>query len=295
MFLSDIVTADGRKLEHYVFDPGGERFNSRYHFPREQPTDKDWEQWLSFWKSYTDEGGVIPSPLEHWQHPTHRIWEWFYEKNEQTLYRIKNDTTQYFVATTTSRTTRSHNTYHLAWTEKFDATKHTGKPASVIPKGDNKYLMLRTGPSLVTQGPSQPDNFWDFLSEWGGDWMWDNIFTDQYSTRDLTWLVEGMKAGSLIFIADGSYNREKAAKISGTGWIICCKKTKRKIQGSFYEDSKAASSYRGELLGMCCLLLLATALEEFFDIQDWTAQLSCDNKSALYQAVSYTHLTLPTN
>ena len=35
---------------------------------------------------------------------------------------------------------------------------------------------------------------------------------------------------------------------------------------------------------MCCLLLLATALEEFFDIQDWNAQLSCDNESALYQA-----------
>ena len=47
--------------------------------------------------------------------------------------------------------------------------------------------------------------------------MWENISTDQYSTRDLTWLVEGMKAGTLIFIADGSYNREKAPKISGTG------------------------------------------------------------------------------
>ena len=284
MFLSDIVTADGRKLEHYVFDPGGDSFNSAYHFPREQPTDKDWEQWSSFWKSYTDEGGVIPSPLEQWQHPSHRLWEWFYEENEQVLYQIQNDNVHYFIPATRARTTRSQNTYRLAWTEKFDATKHTGKPVSIIPKEDNEYLMLQTGPQLVTNGPSQPDNFWDFLYEWGGEWMWENISTDQYSTRDLTWLVEGMKTGSLIFIADGSYNREKAPKISGTGWIVYCTTAKRKIQGSFYEDSKAASSYRGELLGMCCLLLLATALEEFFDIQEWTAQLSCDNESALYQA-----------
>ena len=114
--------------------------------------------------------------------------------------------------------------------------------------------------------------------------MWENISTDQYSTRDLTWLVKGMKAGTLIFIADGSYNQEKAAKISGIGWIIYCKKAKWKIQGSFYDDSKAASSYRGELLDMCCLLLLEKALEEFFDIKDWTGKLSCDNESALYQA-----------
>ena len=86
MFLSDIVTADGHKLEHYIFDPGGNSFDSTYHFPREQPTNKDWEQWSSFWNSYIDEGGVIPSPLEQWQHPSHRIWEWFYEETKKVLY-----------------------------------------------------------------------------------------------------------------------------------------------------------------------------------------------------------------
>ena len=43
MFLSDIVTANGRKLEYYVFDPGGNSFDSKYHFPRKKPTQKDWE------------------------------------------------------------------------------------------------------------------------------------------------------------------------------------------------------------------------------------------------------------
>ena len=64
MFLSDLVTADGRKLEHYVFDLGGTTFDSKYHFPKEKPTQKDWEYWKAFWNSYTDGGGVIPSPLE---------------------------------------------------------------------------------------------------------------------------------------------------------------------------------------------------------------------------------------
>ena len=48
MFLSDIVKADGHKLEHYVFDPGGESFDYRYHFPKEKRTQRDWEYWTNF-------------------------------------------------------------------------------------------------------------------------------------------------------------------------------------------------------------------------------------------------------
>ena len=284
MFLSDIVTADGRKLEHYVFDPGGETFSSKYHFPKENPTKRDWEYWINFWSDYTDDGGVIPSPLEQWQHPSHRIWEWFYDEDENILYQKNEGKTKNFIPSNSRRTTRSQHRFRLAWTETQPDTKLTGKPASVIPAGDDDYLLLRTGPDLIQNGPSMPDNFWEFLSSWGGEWMWEDISTDGYSTRDLSWLANGMKVGSLIFIADGSYNREKASDISGTGWIVYCKNSGRKIQGSFYEESKAASSYRGKLLGMCCLLLLASALEEFFDVETWTGQLSCDNESALYQA-----------
>ncbi len=56
-----------------------------------------------------------------------------------------------------------------------------------------------------------------------------------------------------------------------------------KLQVSFYKESKAASSYRGELLGMGDLLLIALDLETFFSVKDWLAQLLCGNKVVLYQ------------
>ncbi len=74
MFLSDVVTADGRNLEHYIFNPGGRSFELRCKFPKEIPTPEDWDFRTLFWTQYTDEGGVILSPLECWQHPSHRIW-----------------------------------------------------------------------------------------------------------------------------------------------------------------------------------------------------------------------------
>jgi hypothetical protein len=41
LFLSDIMTADRKYLEHFVFYPGSNTCCSRYTFPREKPTRQD--------------------------------------------------------------------------------------------------------------------------------------------------------------------------------------------------------------------------------------------------------------
>ncbi len=63
IFLSDITTADGQKLQSFGFDPGCSYFSSTYSFPHEEPMAQDWECWRTFWNGYTDEGGVIKIPL----------------------------------------------------------------------------------------------------------------------------------------------------------------------------------------------------------------------------------------
>ena len=53
IFLSDMVTADGKHLETFAFDP--EELDvpqSKFNFPREVPTDHDWEVWKSFWENF---------------------------------------------------------------------------------------------------------------------------------------------------------------------------------------------------------------------------------------------------
>jgi hypothetical protein len=90
-----------------------------------------------------------------------------------------------------------------------------------------------------------------------------------------------MTKGSLIWTTDGSYNRKKAVDLSGAGLIIFCKNTGRQITGAFWEQSFAASSFQAEMLGLCALHLLARALSEYYNLNNWSATMCCDNKRAL--------------
>ena len=75
--------------------------------------------------------------------------------------------------------------------------------------------------------------------------MWEG-WVEENGYRDLTWLVEGMKNGTIEWCAGGSYHRVKAPHISGTGWMRHCTKTKKAMKGNFWEKSNSASSYRAE-------------------------------------------------
>ena len=104
---------------------------------------------------------------------------------------------------------------------------------------------------------------------------------------DISWVVDGLHTGSLLWVTDGSYNRKKANDLCGVGWIILCTTLGKRLTGSFWERSSSASSYRAELLGWCAMHLLAQALAEFHNITGWNATLCCDNKWALEVSAQY--------
>jgi hypothetical protein len=62
LFLSDITTADGKYLEHFIFDPGGTTKRSQYTFPQEKLLKQDWDRWINFWHEHTTTGGKLKSP-----------------------------------------------------------------------------------------------------------------------------------------------------------------------------------------------------------------------------------------
>jgi hypothetical protein len=111
--------------------------------------------------------------------------------------------------------------------------------------------------------------------------MWDDIDTAQETAKDLEWIANGMKNNSLVWTTDGSYDRKRAADLSAVGWIIFCKNTGIRLTGTFWEKSTSASSFRAEMLGLACLHLLARGIAEFYQINKWSAIISCDNKKAL--------------
>jgi hypothetical protein len=123
--------------------------------------------------------------------------------------------------------------------------------------------------------------------------MWEGIEDGQATKGDLSWLVQGMKSDSLLWVTDGSYDRKRAPVLSGVGWIIFCQHTGKHLVGSFWEKSSSASSYRAELLGLCSLHLLAQALSKSYKVSGWEATLCCDNLHALqlsYKTVDASNL-----
>ena len=81
--------------------------------------------------------------------------------------------------------------------------------------------------------------------------MWEGIEEIQATKQNLKWIVEGMKANSLIWVTDGSYDELRAPDLSGAGWIIFCTTSGKRLTGWFWEYFNSASSYWAEMLGLC--------------------------------------------
>ncbi len=65
------------------------------------------------------------------------------------------------------------------------------------------------------------------------------------------------------------------------GWVVECTKCGKRMEGSFYEESDSANSYRAEQLGVCVVHQLMFALSLFYSISNWETKSSCDNYGAI--------------
>jgi hypothetical protein len=127
--------------------------------------------------------------------------------------------------------------------------------------------------------------FWDQVRDWGGEWMWEMIFPDVGMGFDVTWMVLAMRAGTLVGVTDGSYDRQRCPRVCAAGWIIMDITTGSQLSGSFSEYSTSSSSYRGELLGLCAITIILLALAKTGNIQNHPSiTIWCDNKGAINRA-----------
>jgi hypothetical protein len=141
-------------------------------------------------------------------------------------------------------------------------------------------LRQNTGPPLATITVEEK-TFWEYLRLLGGDWMWENIHKGDINVK---WIKEAIPEGSFLGVTDGSYDREQAKTVSGSGWVICCTKTRRLLRGSFFEISPKAGSYRGKLQGLVALHTIVAAVAKFYKVDVSSRKICCNNVSALGQS-----------
>jgi hypothetical protein len=108
--------------------------------------------------------------------------------------------------------------------------------------------------------------------------MWDYV-SDKKS--DHGWLKDALRSGTAIFSTDGSFWPKADKQVSGAGWVIVCTKTRRTLEGSFYEKANLASSYRGEFLGLVAIDTLILATATYYNLSRLTGTICCNSKSAL--------------
>ena len=269
VFFSDVVTADGKYVEQHATEMGeNEIVRSSYHFPREEPSKKDWELWVSYMRLLTGCNFELLTPLGAWKNPTHREWEWILDEGGTRLYRRKKKGWTMYVKQNDS------------WVDEGNTlVQPEGLVASVKLSASGK-VAVRSSASMTREREKKHDSFWDFLDERGGGWMWENV-TQETRAGDYTWIKEGMASGSLVWCADGSYNRKKAPDVSGVGWVVECSVAGKSLSGSFYEISDDANAYRAEQLGMCALHHLVSAVSLFFHGETWKTKVGGDNEGAI--------------
>jgi hypothetical protein len=106
---------------------------------------------------------------------------------------------------------------------------------------------LATGPPLVWNEQKTKDEFWSFVRSFGGEWLWEHVFTP----LGIDALVDAIAGGSAVLVTDGSYSRKTRSDIDGAGWMIYCRARKKVVfKCSFYEWCHEAGSYRGELFAL---------------------------------------------
>ena len=169
IFLSDLVTADGKHMETFAFQKESSvRPSSKYRFPREEPTDHDWQVWIGFWRQHTVGNFQLHTPLGGWIAPTHRQWKWFYDEENECLQKKTGLKTEHYFLVGSART-RSQNTHVKIWEGE---TEPSGLPASVKQATKESVTMFCSGPKLFTS-PTYPSNFWEYLERQGGHWIWE--------------------------------------------------------------------------------------------------------------------------
>ena len=279
LFLSDIVTADGRKIDpSYVGDWTSTqeyqlgKHRSQFEFGRECPTPADWEAWSRYWNEQCNNSQfhILPSFLGGWRAPSPRIWRAFYDEDEDMLEVLSDDRgVLYFI--------KENRRYVERASDK--AAIPRGIPATVEWLTDGRAKLKHyTGQQVVESEPKGKSSFLEHLKSFGGTWMWKDLRME----ADPSWVAESLKNGTLVCVTDGSFNRSVDPDICSAGWIIQCRETEKRIVGTVLERSESAGSYRGELVGMLAIKLFLLAIEEYYQVVSSDNEICCDNKGALF-------------
>ena len=86
--------------------------------------------------------------------------------------------TSYYIRSAHQGSTQSRSTYEMWKEEETKDNTIEGTPTSTTWSLPTKLFKLNEGLPLANDQKG-PDNFWAFLTKWGGEWIWEGNDKDQ--------------------------------------------------------------------------------------------------------------------
>ena len=223
-----MASENGNALDAmYIKQPlPGKSPRSRFLFGEERPTKKDWVCWDRFWWGFITTDGRPPKQLGRWLNCLRIKWDWFYDEEEDIVQRVTPGVLLRYVKSPGTQVTRAQQQYVLAETQT-SAAGPSGLPCTISRLDYGVIALVSQGPTLMDSTP-QKETFFDFLTTWGGEWIWTNISNEG---PGLSWVIKSMTNGSAVWVTYGSYMKEITPTISVAWWILLCTQSGFRIFG----------------------------------------------------------------
>ena len=190
LFMSDVLTALGNKINPEVLtrrSPGEAWSNMTW--PTKHPPESDFQLW---WR---DMLSICPSQTNHTQvgrftGPTHRIWQWTWNKDKSTLHHLRADgvTEDVFVPS------RKPNRFHHSHCQPHS---NLNTICSVEPTLGGEGWHLTSSEPCARQA-QRLTSFLDIPRSGGNTWLWEHLQV----TGGETWIHDSIADSLLVAVTD---------------------------------------------------------------------------------------------
>jgi len=254
LFLSDVFDASGRALDSRYLNlrPATAEWSTLI-FPNERPSRQDVQLW--------QEALHLLAPRGHTQRRLgklvqrgHKIWEWRLSPDRDRVFRARGKKMDIYAPLIGEGRTRRGNRWSCV--QRDVPYEDTGSVCVVDEHGGGQISVRHQ--TAEERSPQPTQDLWGVLRRWKRTWIWDNL---QWVGED-DWLALAISDDSCIAVTDGSYMRHLHERVNSAAVVIECTKGRGRLWCSFTETSRAACSYRGELLGLMVIHLLLLAVNE---------------------------------
>jgi hypothetical protein len=270
------VKCDGCTIDEFVTSEYSE-MSIHHTFPQEEPTPADFRIWRDAIHQLGNRTTRLPYTLGHYLRQFHLPTVWYTDSTASRLFRSNNitKTKKYDIFLHCKDGMRTRHGAQYLWSSTVSGV-HGGTHHRSFTMTSNERAVLHSRTPICIP-VSRPTSFLSALENYGNPSLWANISVD----GDGEWIRAGIKANTLVIAHDSSYMPEQSTILCSAGIIIYCQHTFQWLKASIVKKSKAASNYRGELLGAVMALLIIRAATVSVTIPQLCMTLFCDNNGVI--------------